>query len=440
MHLQPARNPLGISDSQKSKKKWIFERNIFNQRRWRMYMNNWKLRFWLIFAGQAFSQIGSAITQFVLLWWITITTGEIGSLATAGIAALLPQALLGPLGGICADRYSRRLIMIVSDSITAICMVILIYLFSTDSIQIWHVYVLLFVRSSMQAFQGPASQASTAMLVPQSFLSRAAGFNQSIISLMTIAAAPIGALAISAFEIKGALYIDVFTAVLGILPLLLFSIPQEKRPVERDSHFTDFKEGVKIVWKNKGLRHIFYLEGLVTLVVMPSFTLVPLLITQHYNGTVNDVALIEGISGVGMLLGAAVIAYFNPKRKTRPFIFGFAMSCLMLSFTALTPSSLFYLGVFFWTVSGFAYTFGNAPLTAVIQTSVPNQLQGRVFALLGTVMGFSAPIGLSVIGPIGEYVGVRWVFVGCGLLAGFFVLLALYSKPISALDDKTADV
>ncbi|MCE1254761.1 MAG: MFS transporter, partial [Anaerolineae bacterium] len=126
----------------------------------------WKPRFFVIWSGQAVSLIGSALTQFVLVWWITQSTGSPGALATAGIMAMLPQALFGPLGGILADRWSRRLIMILADLITAFCMIILITLFATGLIQLWHVYTLMFIRSTMQAFQTPAASASTSMLVP----------------------------------------------------------------------------------------------------------------------------------------------------------------------------------------------------------------------------------------------------------------------------------
>ena len=158
---------------------------------------NWKPRFYAIWLGQASSLIGSALTQFVLLWWITDTTGSAQSLAVAGMMALLPQALFGPLGGTLADRWNRRIIMIVADIITALCMLVLIALFATNSIQLWHIYVLMFVRSSMQAFQQPAAAASTAMLVPKEWLQRVAGMNQTLQGIMTIAAAPLGALALS---------------------------------------------------------------------------------------------------------------------------------------------------------------------------------------------------------------------------------------------------
>lgn len=99
-------------------------------------VEGWELRYWTIFIGQALSLIGSALTQFVLLWWITETTGSVATLAMAGLAGLLPQAILGPLGGTFADRYNRRAIMIVADSISAACMIVLTALFLSDRIEL----------------------------------------------------------------------------------------------------------------------------------------------------------------------------------------------------------------------------------------------------------------------------------------------------------------
>ena len=397
-------------------------------------MGNWQTRFWIIFSGQAFSQVGSAISQFVLLWWITSTTKDVSSLATAGTVALLPQAILGPVGGVLADRYSRKVIMIITDLITALCMMILIVLFSLELVELWHVYTLLFVRSSMQAFQGPASQASYTMLVPTEFLGRAAGLNQSVVGLMTVAAAPIGALAISTLGIHAALSIDVITAVMGVAPLLFFSIPQPSKKAGLSSPISDFRIGVRFVWSSLALRHIFYVQGAVILVLMPLFTLVPLLVTEHFKGDVNDVAIIEGLSGIGMLIGSGAAAYFNVKKRALVFILGLAVSCLAVSFTALSSPEAFSLAIIFWFISGAAYTFGAAPLTAILQASVPNAMQGRVFSLMTTLMGLAAPIGLALLGPIGSMIGVRGVFIASGVLSTAFVLAAFLSKDIRDLD------
>lgn len=395
----------------------------------------WQLRYWLIFGGQASSMIGSALTQFVLLWWITDTTGSISALATAGLVALLPQALLGPLGGTFADRYNRRLIMIVADAISALCMMVLIALFLTDSVELWHLYVMMAIRSAMQAFQGPAASASTAMLVPKSFLPRAAGLNQTLFGIMTIAAAPLGALAISIMPIGWALSIDVGTALLGIVPLLVFHIPQLVVPKDkRLGIWQEFREGAGVVWHNPGLRRIYGLLTVVVMVIMPAFTLVPLLVKEHFNGAAPQVALIEGFSGAGMIAGGLLVAALAPKKLVLWVVIGFGVSSITLAFTALVPGNLFWMAVFWWAVSSITYIMGNAPLMTLIQTRVPNHLQGRVLSLLTTVMALAAPIGLAIATPLGEIIGVRWLFVVMGLASGIICLLGLLSPTIRGMD------
>ena len=337
----------------------------------------WRLRFWMIFSGQALSLVGSALTQFVLLWWITDTTGSVSALATAGMAALLPQALLSPLGGTFADRYSRRLLMIAADVISALCMAVLIVLFLTERIELWHAYVMMFIRSAMQAFQTPAATASMAMLVPRDFLPRAAGLNQSLQSFTVVAAAPLGALAISVMPMGWALGIDVGTALLGIVPLL---------------------------------------------------------IKEHFNGGAPQVALMEGLAGIGMVLGGMVVAALAPRRQVPWVLWGFAASCLALALTGLVPGQLFGVAVAWWVLSGFTFILGNAPLTALLQATIPNQLQGRALSLLAMAMGLAAPVGLALATPLGEWIGIRWLFVLMGVAGTLVSLAGFLSPPLRKLD------
>lgn len=388
----------------------------------------WRLRYWSIFGGQALSLIGSALTQFVLIWWITDKTGSVSALATAGLVALLPQALLGPLGGILADRYSRRLIMIGADLVSALCMAVLILLFLSERVELWHLYAMMAIRSAMGAFQAPAAAASTAMLVPAGFLPRAAGLNQTLMGVMTVAAAPLGALAIGLMPIGYALAIDLVTAVLGIVPLLIFAIPQQKAPEDRPKGlWREFREGVEVVRSRPELLRLYGLLAATVLVVMPSATLTPLLVKTHFGGGVEQVALIEAIGGIGMILGGMIVAALNPQRLILWILWGFAVSCFALGLVALAPGGMFWLGVVFWFLSCVAFIMGNAPFTTLLQATIPNHLQGRALSLLGTVMALAAPVGLAIATPLGEAIGVRWLFLAMGLAGGLVSLAGFLS-------------
>lgn len=394
----------------------------------------WQWRYWSIFGGQALSMIGSAITQFVLIWWITDTTRDLGALATAGLAALLPQALLGPLGGTFADRYSRRLLMIVADLMAAACVVVLIVLFLIGEVALWHVYLVMFVRSAVGAFQMPASSASTAMLVPRGFLPRAAGLNQTLMGIVTVAAAPLGALAITVMPVGMALWIDVGTAVLGITPLLIFAVPQQRGKGENLGLWAEFREGIAVVRQSPRLLRIYALLTAVVLVIMPTFTLLPLLVKQHFGGGPEQVAILESAGGAGMIAGGVIVATIVPKRLVRWIVWGFTLSCASLAATALMPPGLFWLATMMWAISGITFIMGDAPFTALIQTTVPNRLQGRVLALLGTLMGLAAPVGLLAAAPLGEIIGVRWLFVLLGSAGTLVCLLAFASKKLLSVE------
>lgn len=400
---------------------------------------DWKLRYWTIFIGQSLSLLGSSLTQFVLMWWITDSTGSISYLAIAGMAALLPQALLSPLGGVLADRYNRRLIMIVSDAICALCMVVLILLFLNNSIELWHAFVMMAIRGAMQAFQGPASAASTAMLVPKSFIIRAAGLNQMMQGVTLVASAPLGAFAISILPLGWALGIDVITAILAIVPLFMFTIPQIRQPKSSDflgKIKTEFIEGLSLVWQNHGLRRLYGLLGCVVLIVMPSYTFVPLLVKEYFNGGATEVGVMEGLAGVGMLLGGVIVTAMAPKRKIVWILIGSTLTCLSLSFVAFTPASLFWLAAVWWLVNGITFIFLNAPLTALLQTTIPNQLQGRVLSLLNTIMALAAPVGLALATPLGEIIGIRWLFAVAGIAGALVSIIGFLSPSLRKTDNE----
>ncbi|SOD91700.1 MFS transporter [Caenispirillum bisanense] len=396
----------------------------------------WRIRFWTIFGGQALSLGGSSLTQFVLMWWIADTTGSVAALSMAGLAALLPHALFSPIGGVLADRYSRRWLMIAADTVSASCMAILMILFLTGRVEPWHVYAMMAIRGAMQAIQEPAAIASIGMLVPRSFLPRVGGIEHSVHSVTEIVAAPLGALTMSLLPLGWALAIDVVTALLGIVPLLIFRIPQHRIPAEdRTGLWGEFRDGMRVVRRSQGLQHLFLLLAVGLLAVMPSFMLIPLLVKEHFGGDVRDVALMEGLSGAGMMIGAMMVAALAPRRQVPWVLWGMTLSCASLALTGLVPSGLFGLALVWWVLSGVTYSLSAAPCMVLLQLVVPNHLLGRVQSLLNMMLSLAAPVGLAVAALLSEYTGVRTLFVCAGALAAVVTTLGFLSPALRRLDE-----
>jgi DHA3 family macrolide efflux protein-like MFS transporter len=282
---------------------------------------HWLRTFIIIWVGQAFSMFGSMLVQFALVWWLTQETGSATILATASLVAYLPQVFLGPFAGAIVDRTNRKAVMILADSFVALTTLGLVLVAATGNLLPWHIYLAMFVRSLGQAFHWPAMQASTTLLVPEVHLSRVAGINQALAGAMNIIAPPSGALLIGVLQLHWVLSIDILTAILAILPLFFVVIPQPKNTANTDgkpivsSILSDIKEGFLYVFRWKGLFYVLLFAVLINFLINPAFTLLPLLVTKHFNGGVIEYGWMESAIGIGIVIGGLGLGAWGASRR-----------------------------------------------------------------------------------------------------------------------------
>ncbi len=398
-------------------------------------MENWKSRFFTIWAGQAASLFGSSLVQFALVWWLTVTTGSATVLATATLAGMLPQILLSPFAGVVVDRASRRLVMLMADGLTALFTLLLAVLFATGQAQVWHVYAIMFIRSTTGAFHFPAMQASTSLMVPEQHLSRVAGMNSTLQGLMSIAAPALGALLVSLLPMQHVMLIDVGTAAIATLPLLFIAIPQPKREgsalgegATKPSFMADLREGVRYVLAWRGLTIMLGMAMLVNFMLTPAGSLTPILVTKHFAGGAPQLALLDAMWGVGMIAGGLLLSVWGGfKRRIFTSLFGLMLLGISFAGVSVVPSGIFVAALVFFCLAGLANPITNGPIFAVMQATIAPDKQGRVMALIGALSTAVTPLSLLVAGPIADAFGVQvWYLVGgvtCLALgvAGFFI-------------------
>ena len=194
---------------------------------------NWTIRFIPLWIGQALSLLGSQLVQFAIIWYLTQETNSATTLAVASMMGLLPQVLLSPFIGTWVDRGNRRLILITADSTIAIATLILAVLFASGLIQVWQIYVVLFIRAVASGFHQSAFGASVVLLVPKEQLSRVQGFNQALYGGLNIISAPLGAYLLALLPMQGILGIDVGTASLDRTSVGSSAANQRRRPSTR---------------------------------------------------------------------------------------------------------------------------------------------------------------------------------------------------------------
>lgn len=381
---------------------------------------NWAARFFTVWGGQAFSLFGSALVQFALVWHLTKETGSATVLATATLVAMLPQIVLGPFVGALVDRWNRRLIMMVADGGIALSTIGLIYLFASGQVQIWHIYVIMMIRSLGQAFHYPAMQASTSLMVPEKHLTRISGANQALGGAINIVAPPTGALLLEILPMQSVLSIDIATALLAILPLAFINIPQPVRANEpgdeqtQNGFLQDVREGLRYVASWPGLLAILIMATMINFLLTPTGSLMPLLVTKHFGLGALEFGLMDSAWGFGVILGGLILsAWGGFKRKVATSMMGIIGIGLGITIVGLAPVNMYWLAISGMAFSGIMNPITNGPLFALVQSTVKPDMQGRVMSLIISAASAMTPLSLMVAGPVSDAIGIRtWFWFG----------------------------
>ncbi len=365
-------------------------------------------------------------------------TGSAEMLALAAVAGLLPQALLGPLTGVFIDRWSRKLVMILSDSFIAFCTLILAVLFWLDIAEMWHIFLLLALRSVGSAFHMPAMQASVPLLAPQDQLTRVAGIDQVIQSVCNIAGPALGAFFITFWKMEYVLMLDVVGAILACVSLLFVRIPNPRQVGEKVKNVLyEMREGAMSVLRNRGLSFIFLYSTLVTFFIMPISVLFPLMTLKYFGGNAFQVSLIEIVWGVGALLGGLVMGAITYK-KSRVTLVNWMYLVVGLTFflSGILPPTGFVLFAIITTLAGVSGAVYNAAFTAILQTYIDPATLGRVFSMFITLSLIPSLLGLIGIGFFADRLGITTSFVVCGVAILVVGLLAFITPSAMRLDKK----
>jgi len=380
---------------------------------------HWKLPFFTFWIAQAVSLFGSGLASFALVWWMTESTGSATVLATASLAALLPGVLIGPLAGALVDRLNRKWVMIISDAASALLALLLVVLFWTKGIQLWHIYAINIVRAVAGVFQFPAVQSSTSQMVPKEQLARVAGMNQALQGLNMIATPPLGALALSLLPIHAILGIEVVTAIAAIYLLFVIHIPQTliRSAAAASAAATvwqDLREGFSFIRRWPALLSVMGIASLINLVLLPAFSLVPILVTQHLHGNAEQLAWMNAAYGLGFIGGGVLLGVWGGfKRRILTSLLGLAGLSVGSFVIGFSPEGSIGIALAGMALVGVMNPLTNGPFFAILQAVVPPEMQGRVFtALMSVSMGIS-PIGLAMAGPLADRFGVPlWYVLG----------------------------
>ncbi len=404
-----------------------------------MKNNNWAVRYFTLWTGQALSLLGSQLVQFAIIWYLTTSTNSATTLAFASMMGLLPQVLLSPFIGTWVDRGNRRLIMMAADSTVAVTTIILAASFALGVVETWHIYLALFIRAVAGGFHEFAFGASAVMLVPKEQLARVQGFNQALYGALNIISAPLGAFLLSVLPMQGILAIDVSTAVIAVTILFFIHIPQPERGEQTPPTFwQDFTAGFRYIITWRGLVILLLLVMVINFFFTATEPLTPLLITNHFSGGAEQLALWLSLFSVGTVAGGLILgAWGGFKRKIVTAQLGLIVSGICTIVVGVVSSNQFIVGLVANSMVGLLLPIINGSFGATLQATIVPEMQGRVFAFIRSAAMLVSPLALIVAGPVADAIGIQPWFVGAGVSCVVLGAAAFLSKDVMSMESKT---
>jgi len=377
--------------------------------------------FTVIWGGQFVSLLGTFMTNFALTIWAWQVTGEATALALTGLAFSLPNILLYPVAGALVDRWNRRLVMMISDIAAGISTLVILLLFSTGNLQIWHLYVTGAFAGLFQSFQFPAYSTTVSTMLEKDDYTRASGMLSLAQSTSGILSPVAAGVLLPFIGLRGILIFDLFSVAVAVASLLIVNIPQpEPKPAsERNSLLEDSLFGFKYIRERSGLLGLQLVFFTINFIGSLGFPLLAPMVLSRTGDNPVILGTVRSAFGAGGVVGGLILsAWGGPKKRVHGVLSGLALSCLF-GYIALGLGS----DVYTWSLGAFLMMFFNPLINgssqAIWQSKVPPEMQGRVFGTRVMIARISQPVAMAITGPLADKFLIPGMMEG-GFLVPYF--------------------
>ncbi len=401
---------------------------------------NWKKKVFLFLLSQTISLFGSTLVQYAITWYITLRTQSGAMMTISIICGFLPTFFLSPFAGVWADRYNRKTLIILSDSMIAIATLLLAVLFFIGYDAIWLLFAISVVRALGAGIQLPAVGAFLPQFVPEERLVRVNAINGSMQSMVTLLSPLLSGALLAMATIEAIFLIDVITAAIAVLIMLLFlRVPIHAKAACKQSisYFGDMREGFAYIKDHDFVRIFCFFNIIFCVLIAPAAFLTPLQVTRSFGSDVWRLTAVEVIFSIGMVIGGIIMASWGGF-KNRVCTMALANLIIGASTLALGIVSAFGIYLIFMGLIGLAMPMFNTPFMVLLQQKVAEDFLGRVFGVFGMISSVMLPLGMLIFGPVADFVKIEWLLVATGLLLlihGLFILgnkvLIKEGKPLS---------
>lgn len=392
-------------------------------------------KFMMIWLGELISTIGSGMTAFALSIYVFETTGSVAYVSLVTLLAYMPTILLSPLGGVLADRYDRRLLMIIGDLFSGLGLFFILINMQMGNKGILPILIGVTFNAVFVALLEPSYKATISDILPEEDFAKASGMVQMAGNARYLISPILAGILLGVADIRFILIIDICTVIITVtIAFMVRKTIQKPVPKENESMGTEMKEGFQWIAGNKGVRSLVIVMAFVCFFVGFIQTLsAPMILTISNAKTVG---IMESVCAMGMLVGSVFIGMAGIKKNHANVLCVAGIFCGIFMALAGVSKNLIFTGVSIFLFF-LALPFMNTCADVLVRVSIPNEFQGRVWGMIslltqigmvaaymlcGVMADFFAPMFMengSLAGSVGKIIGT-----GDGRGIGFLLILA----------------
>ncbi|GAA0727803.1 MFS transporter [Clostridium malenominatum] len=367
--------------------------------------------------------------QFAIIWYIARATDSGMMVTISTICSFLPQLFISLFAGVWADRYNRKLLIVLSDGLIATATLILAIILLSGYNNMWILFLVSGIRSFGSGIQTPAVNALIPQIVPEEKLMRVNGINGTIQSLILLVSPAVSGTILTYGKLESILFLDVITAIIAISILLTLRVAVHKKAAEKQDtdYFYDLKEGIKYSLNNSFIKNLIIFYAIFTILIVPAAFLNVLMVTRTFGNEYWRLTANEMSFFAGSMVGGIIMATWGGFKNR---VITIAVGCC--AFGALTVAvgiaKVFYVYIAIMVLTGMTIPLFNSPSMVLLQEKVETDMQGRVFSFVQIVSSGLMPLGMIVFGPLADIIKIERLMIITGLLLIVLGISIFYNK------------
>lgn len=333
----------------------------------------------LLWLSQSVSQLGSSMTSFALILWTYSQNGSAMSVSLMTFCNYVPYVAVSLFAGTFVDRHSKKAIMLISDSIAALCTLFVLLLSISGALSVWHIYAVNAVIGFMNAFQQPASAVAIGRIVPKDKLANVSGMNSFSSNLVSVLSPIIAAALFASGGLQIILTIDILSFICAFCVLMFFiRIPETGAGSSHRSVLSETLEGLRFLKGEKGLLYLMLTLSVITFFSMITYEniLSPMILSRSGNDSMT-LAVVNAVIGISGIVGGIIVsAGVGSKNPVKIIYFSAAISFLFGDLIMAAGRN-----VIMWSIAGIAANmpipFVTAGQNMIMYRKIPEKNAGQ---------------------------------------------------------------